>query len=53
MADKKYTYERVTFVHEGKWYQFTGKTLKEAYEKSDKKRLELENGIEILKSRCK
>lgn len=42
MADKKYKYERVTFYHEGKQYEVTGKTKKEAHAKAAKKQLDLE-----------
>ena len=44
MENKKYTYERVTFYHNGKQYEATGKTLKEAHAKAAKKKLALENG---------
>jgi len=41
---KKYEYERVTFYHEGKRYEATGKTLREAHAKAAKKKLALKSG---------
>lgn len=41
---QKYEYERVTFYHNGKQYEATGKTLKEAHAKAAKKQLALERG---------
>ena len=41
---KKYIYERVTFIHNSKQYEATGKTLKEAHAKAAKKQIALEQG---------
>ena len=41
---KKYEYERVTFMWNGKQQEAKGKTLKEAHAKAAKKKLALENG---------
>jgi len=43
---KDYEYERVTFQWNGKQYEASGKTLKEAHEKAARKQLALENGVE-------
>lgn len=44
MPPKEYKYERVTFYHNGKRYEASGKTLKEAHAKAAKKQLALERG---------
>ncbi len=43
-SPKKYTYERVTFYHNGKQYETSGKTLKDAHAKAARKKLALETG---------
>jgi len=42
---KEYKYERVTFYHNGKQYEATGKTKREAHAKAAKKQHELENAL--------
>jgi len=42
---KRYKYERVTFYHNGKQYEATGKTVKKAHAKAAKKKFELENAL--------
>jgi integrase len=44
ITPKKYTYYRSTFYHNGKQYNITGKTQREADRKADQKRRELERG---------
>ena len=43
-SKKKYTYERVTFMWNGKRYEEKGKTLKEAIAKAERKKMALESG---------
>jgi integrase len=44
-GEKKYKYERVTFYFDGKQYNVSGKTKKEAHAKAAKKQFELENAL--------
>lgn len=43
MPNKEYKYKRATFYFEGKQYEATGKTMREAIAKAERKKIALEN----------
>lgn len=45
MPSGKYKYERVTFRYNGRQYEATGKTKREAIAKAERKKLKLENAL--------